>query len=96
MSDQEIDEVVASAYGLASFHLQNAILTTLVAKGHLTMKEAALTAKGAFLELNEKKATPLGRELKSLAAQSLKVLAKAGKSRPEEIKMADDHRFNFS
>jgi hypothetical protein len=75
MPENEIDEIVASAYGLASFHLQNAILTTLVAKGHLTMKEAALTIRGAHHELEEMKPTPMARELKALALQALKTLS---------------------
>jgi len=76
MPENEIDEVVASAYGLASYHLQNAILTTLVAKGVLTMKEAAITFQGAHHELEEMKPTPLGRQLHTLALQVLDMSSK--------------------
>ena len=75
MSNDQIDETVVSAYGLASFHLQNAILTTLVAKGHLTMKDAALTIRGAHHELNEMKVTATAQELKTLALQALTILS---------------------
>ena len=71
MSDNEIDETLASAFGFASFYLQNAILTALVAKGQLTMKEAALTIKGARVELENTKPHPMARELKVLALQAL-------------------------
>jgi hypothetical protein len=73
MLKSESDETVAGAFGLAAFHFQNAILTTLVAKGHLTMKEAALTAKGALIEFDkhhpssETELVPLAR----LALQNL-------------------------
>jgi hypothetical protein len=75
MPEQQVDEAVASSYGLASFHLQNAILTTLVAKGHLTMKEAALTIRGAHYELKKMKPAPMGRELHALALQALTILS---------------------
>jgi hypothetical protein len=71
MPDSEIDEVVASAFGLASYHLQNALLTALVAKGALTMKEAALTFQAAHHELEKMKPTPMARQLKTLALQAL-------------------------
>jgi hypothetical protein len=70
-----LDEVTAGAYGLAAFYLQNALLTTLVVKGHLTMNDAALTARGALHELEQVKPPPLGRELVALARQALKVHA---------------------
>jgi hypothetical protein len=58
------------------FHLQNSILTMLVGKGHLTMKEAALAVSGALYELEQMKPTPLARELKVLAVQSLTILSR--------------------
>jgi hypothetical protein len=76
----EIDEVTASAMGLAAFHFQNAILTTLFAKGYLTMKEAALVVTGAVKSLEELKPTPNGRELVALAKQALTNLEKGWKS----------------
>jgi hypothetical protein len=76
----EIDEVTASAMGLAAFHFQNAILTTLFAKGYLTMKEAALVVTGAMKSLEELKPTPNGRELVALAKLALTNLEKGWKS----------------
>jgi hypothetical protein len=70
----EIDEVVASGLGLATFHLQNSMLTMLVAKGHITMKEAVITISGAVDSLEKLRPTPQARELAALAKQSLKNL----------------------
>lgn len=71
MPEEGIDEVVASAFGLAAFYLQNSILTALVAKGHLTMNEAALTVSGAAQLLDEMGPTSLSR----LAKEALTSLA---------------------
>jgi hypothetical protein len=75
LSDDELHKVIAAgAFGLAAFHLQNALLTTLVAKGHLTMKEAALTVKGAIVELDSHHPEPIVSDLGSLARGVLTTL----------------------
>jgi hypothetical protein len=70
-----VDKGVAAAYGLAAFHLQNALLTTLVAKGHLTRKEAALTARGALHEFEKMRPSPEGWELFERAKHILTIHA---------------------
>jgi hypothetical protein len=80
IENNEIDEVTASAMGLAAFHFQNSILTALFAKGYLTMKEAAVVVTGAVKSLEELKPTPDGRELVALAKQALMNLEKGWKS----------------
>jgi hypothetical protein len=80
IAKNEIDEVTASAMGLAAFHFQNAMLTTLFAKGYLTMKEAALVVTGAVKALEALKPTPDGRELVALAKQALMNLETGWKS----------------
>ena len=53
MSDEEQQKIVAAgAFGLAAFHLQNAILSALVAKGALSPSEVALIIQGARMELD--------------------------------------------
>jgi hypothetical protein len=76
LSDDELHKIIAAgAFGLAAFHLQNALLTTLVAKGHLiTMKEAALTVKGAIIELDSHHLEPIASDLGSLARGILTTL----------------------
>jgi hypothetical protein len=75
LSDDELHKIIAAgAFGLAAFHLQNALLTTLVAKGHLTMKEATLIVKGAIIELDSHHQEPLGSDLGSLARSILTTL----------------------
>ena len=71
MPEEGIDEVVASAFGLAAFYLQNSILTALVAKGFLTVNEAALTVSGAAQLLDEMHPTSRSR----LAKEALTSLA---------------------
>jgi hypothetical protein len=66
--------IAAGAFGLAAFHMQNALLTTLVAKGHLTMKEAALTVKGAIVELESHHPDPSVSDLGTLARSILTTL----------------------
>jgi hypothetical protein len=75
MPEEEIDEIVTSVFGLAAFHLQNSMLTALVAKGHVTMREAAAIASGAVHSLAELRPTPDGREIVRLAKQALMKLA---------------------
>jgi hypothetical protein len=75
LSDDELHKIIAAGvFGLAAFHLQNALLTALVAKGHLTMKEAALTVKGAIIELDSHHLEPLASDLGSLARGILTTL----------------------
>lgn len=75
MSDDELHKIIAAgAFGLAAFHLQNALLTSLVAKGHLTMKEAALTVTGAIIELDAHHQGQLASDLGSLARSILTTL----------------------
>jgi hypothetical protein len=74
--EKQIDQVIAAgAYGLAAFYLQNAMLTILVAKGHLTMKEGALTIEGAINELDQNHANPSPGDLGSLAKAALTTLS---------------------
>ena len=68
----QTDKSAAEVSGLAALHLQNAMLTTLVMKGHITMKEAALTISGAIDSLKKLNPTPEARELVLLAGQMLK------------------------
>lgn len=68
----EITKSVAAASGLAALHLQNAMLTTLVVKGSLTMAEAASTFSGAVASMKELKPAPEAQELVLLAGQMLK------------------------
>ena len=75
-----IDEIAASAMGLAAFHFQNAILTTLFAKGYLTVKEATLVVTGAVKSLDELRPTPDGREVVALAKKALTNLEEGWKS----------------
>jgi hypothetical protein len=73
---QQLMKVAAAgAFGLAAFHLQNAILTTLVAKGILTTKEAALTISGAIHELDNLHPTPSDSDLGSMARHVLTTLS---------------------
>jgi hypothetical protein len=76
----EIDEVTASAMGLAAYHFQNAILTTLFMKKYLTVNEAALVVTGAVKSLEALKPTPDGREMVALAKLALTNLEKGWKS----------------
>jgi hypothetical protein len=69
---EQTDKSAAEASGLAALHLQNAMLTTLVMKGHLTMTEAASTFSGAVDSLKKVNTTPEARELVLLAGQMLK------------------------
>jgi hypothetical protein len=75
LSDDELHKIIAAAaFGLATFPLQNALLTTLVAKGHLTMKEAALTVTGAIIELDSHHQGRFASDLGSLARSILTTL----------------------
>lgn len=58
MSNTELTPSLANAYGLAAYHLQNAVLTQLVVRGILTMREAAVTFSGAIDEMGALRPTP--------------------------------------
>jgi hypothetical protein len=75
MSDKEYDEVVAGAFGVASIHLQTSTLTFLVAKGYISMKEAAAIISAAAQELDQKIGTALSPEMAVLGTRVLTDLA---------------------
>jgi hypothetical protein len=83
VSEDQIDELTAAAFGLAAYQLQNAMLTFLVSKGQITVREAALIVAGAVHQIDELRPTPLGRELVELARQSLKTLRDRWKKQAE-------------
>jgi hypothetical protein len=67
---------LANGYGVAAMHLQTAIMTTLVAKGFLTMKDCALICKGALQEMEGKRPVPQGQQMHELARMILTTLAR--------------------
>ncbi len=77
MADQQFDEATSHAFGLASYHLQNALLTILMARGYLTMKEVALTFSGAIDALEKLRVEPEAEETVALAKL---ILQNSGKS----------------
>jgi hypothetical protein len=76
MSDKEYDEVVAGAFGVAAIHLQTSTLTFLVAKGYVSMKEAASIISAAAQELDQKIGTSLLPEMAALGTRVLTDLAR--------------------
>jgi hypothetical protein len=67
---------VVHGFGLAAFELQNALLTTFVSKGVLTMKEAALTCQGALVELQKRRPTNQeGEQVQAVAVAALTTLS---------------------
>lgn len=71
----DLTDDIADGFGIAALHLQNSILTALVAKGYLTMKDCALTVHAAHHELNRMNPTSLGHHMHASALQSLSTLA---------------------
>jgi hypothetical protein len=75
MSAKEYDEIVSGAFGVAAIHLQTSMLTALVAKGYVSMKEAAEIISAAAQELDQKVGTALSPEMVVLGTRVLTDLA---------------------
>jgi hypothetical protein len=72
----ELTEEVANGYGLAALYLQNALLTALVVKGVLTMKDSAAICNGALVELQQMRPTQMGKGMSDSAQQILSILSR--------------------
>jgi hypothetical protein len=73
---EQLTDDVANGFGLAAMYLQNALLTALVAKGFLTMKDGAVVYECALQECEQKRPAELARDIHESARQILTTLAR--------------------
>jgi hypothetical protein len=78
---EHLTDDIANGFGLAAMHLQNALLTALVAKGFLTMKEGAVIYECALQECEQKRPAEFGRDIHESARQVLTNLARGWETR---------------
>lgn len=71
MSDERLDEQTAGAFGIASFYLIQSLMSALIEKGVLTMKEAALIGSAAAKTADDNVPTSPVPEMQALAQQCL-------------------------
>ncbi len=73
---EHLKDDIANGFGLAAMHLQNSLLTALVAKGLLTMKDGAVIYACALQECEQKRPTELAFDIHESARQVLTKLAR--------------------
>ena len=66
---------IANGFGLAALHVQNALLSALVAKGFLNMKDSVVIYACALQECEQNRPTELARDIHESALQILTNLA---------------------
>jgi hypothetical protein len=75
MSDERLDEQTAGAFGIASFYLMQSLISALIEKGVLTMKEAALIGSAAAKNSDDAVPTSPVPEMQALAQRCLATVA---------------------
>jgi hypothetical protein len=73
--DERLDEQTAGAFGIASFYLMQALVSALIEKGALTMREAAMICDAATKNADD--AVPISPvpEMQALAVKCLATVA---------------------
>lgn len=73
---EHLTDDIANGFGLAAMHLHNAMLTALVAKGILTMKDGAVVYACALQECEQRRPAELARDIHESARLVLTNLAR--------------------
>jgi hypothetical protein len=70
-----LDEQTAGAFGIAAFYLMQSLMSALIEKGVLTMKEAALIGAAAAKNADDAVPTSPVPEMQALAQRCLVTVA---------------------